>query len=101
MRRRSGRAARSGSALLAAALIMAGTALLGAGGSPARASSSGDQGQPIPVLGYYYIWFNPTSWNRAKNDYPLVGRYSSDDIAVMRKQVALAKQSGLTGFIVS
>jgi hypothetical protein len=87
--------------LLAAALIVAGTALLIAGASPARASSSADQGQPIPVLGYYYIWFNPTSWNRAKNDYPLAGRYSSDDITVMRKQVALAKRSGLTGFIVS
>jgi hypothetical protein len=86
------------------ALIMTGTLFLGSGTSSARASARGHssgQGRPIPVLAYYYIWFNPTSWNRAKNDYPLVGRYSSDDVTVMREQVALAKRSGLTGFIVS
>ena len=25
---------------------------------------------PVPVLAYYYIWFDPSSWNRAKSDYP-------------------------------
>jgi len=25
---------------------------------------------PIPVLAYYYIWFNTSSWSRAKSDYP-------------------------------
>ena len=39
--------------------------------------------QPIPLLAYYYIWFDPGSWNRAKVDYPLLGRYSSDDKKVM------------------
>src|SRR5437868_9901085 len=24
----------------------------------------------IPVLAYYYIWFDPQSWDRAKKDYP-------------------------------
>jgi hypothetical protein len=57
--------------------------------------------RPIPVLAYYYIWFNPTSWHHAKIDYPLAGRYTSDDIAVMRDQVRLAKQAGITGFLVS
>src|SRR5512138_753305 len=33
----------------------------------------------IPVMAYYYIWFDPQSWDRAKTDYPLLGRYSSDD----------------------
>ena len=56
---------------------------------------------PVPVLAYYYIWFNPTSWNRAKIDYPLVGRYSSDETAVMRKQVRMARQAGINGFLVS
>ena len=98
------RVALAGCTLLVAALLMTGALLLASGASSARASSRGQatiQGRPIPVLAYYYIWFNPTSWNRAKSDYPLVGRYSSDDVAVMREQVALAKRSGLTGFIVS
>jgi len=55
----------------------------------------------IPLLAYFYIWYTPTSWNRLKIDYPLVGRYSSDDVAVMREQVRLAKQIGITGFLVS
>jgi len=55
----------------------------------------------IPVFAYYYIWFDPTSWNRAKSDYPLLGRYSSDDRAVMQQHIRWAKQVGITGFIVS
>lgn len=65
---------------------------------PGRSSATTGQ---IPLLAYYYIWYTPTSWNRLKIDYPLVGRYSSDDVAVMREQVRLAKQVGITGFIVS
>ena len=55
----------------------------------------------VPVLAYYYIWFDTSSWRRAKVDYPAVGRYSSDDAAVMRSQIRLAKQAGINGFIVS
>jgi hypothetical protein len=58
-------------------------------------------GTPIPVLAYYYIWFDAGSWNRAKTDYPALGRYSSDDAAVMRQHVRWAKQAGIDGFIVS
>jgi hypothetical protein len=54
-----------------------------------------------PILAYYYIWFDPESWNRAKTDYPLLGRYSSDDAAVMRQHVRWAKEAGIDGFIVS
>jgi hypothetical protein len=54
-----------------------------------------------PLFAYYYIWFNPSSWNRAKIDYPLIGRYSSDDPAVMREQIREAKSAGIGGFIVS
>ena len=53
------------------------------------------------MLAYYYQWFDPASWSRAKTDYPALGRYSSDDTAVMRKHVEAAKAAGITGFIVS
>jgi hypothetical protein len=53
------------------------------------------------VLAYYYIWYTPTSWNRAKRDYPLLGRYDSGDAAVMRTQIRWARQAGIDGFIVS
>jgi Glycosyl hydrolase family 99 len=56
---------------------------------------------PIPVLAYYYIWFDVNSWNRAKIDYPLLGRYSSDDADVMRQHIQWAKAAGIKGFIVS
>ncbi|HUF38709.1 MAG TPA: hypothetical protein VMN57_09310 [Anaerolineales bacterium] len=65
---------------------------------PARAAQTD---QPIPILAYYYIWFEGNSWNRAKTDYPLLGRYSSDDRAVMEQHVRWAKQAGIDGFIVS
>ncbi len=56
---------------------------------------------PIPVLAYYYIWFDAKSWDRAKTDYPLLGRYSSDDANVMRQHIQWAKAAGIGGFIVS
>jgi hypothetical protein len=56
---------------------------------------------PVPKLAYYYIWFDSTSWNRAKIDYPLLGKYSSDDRTVMRQHIQWAKAAGITGFIVS
>ncbi len=56
---------------------------------------------PTPVLAYYYIWFDATSWNRAKTDYPLIGRYSSDEHQVMRQHVRWAKAAGIEGFVVS
>jgi hypothetical protein len=55
----------------------------------------------IPVFAYYYIWFSPRSWGRAKKDLPLAGPYSSSDLAVMRHQIEQAKSAGITGFIVS
>lgn len=54
-----------------------------------------------PVFAYYYIWFTPTSWNRAKTDYPLAGRYSSDEVSVMEAHVDEAQRAGIDGFIVS
>jgi hypothetical protein len=55
----------------------------------------------VPVLAYYYIWFDTQSWDRAKTDYPVLGRYSSDDALVMRQHVQWAKDAGIHGFIVS
>ncbi len=72
-----------------------------ASGGTALGSSYTDNHNPIPVMAYYYIWFDPQSWNRAKTDYPLLGRYSSDDRAVMEQHVRWAKEAGIDGFIVS
>jgi hypothetical protein len=56
---------------------------------------------PIPLLAYYYIWFDTKSWERAKLDFPLMGRYSSDDPSVMLQHIKWAKMAGIDGFIVS
>ena len=79
----------------ASGLGAAGPATTGLPGTTARA------GYTKPVLAYYYIWFQPTSWQRAKSDFPLLGNYSSDDVQVMRAHVRLAKAAGITGFLVS
>lgn len=59
------------------------------------------QERPVPLFAYYYIWFDTASWDRAKVDFPVLGRYSSDDREVMQEHVRLAKLAGLDGFIVS
>ena len=69
--------------------------------APPPASSAQTGSDDVPVLAYYYIWFTPDSWNRAKLDIPLLGPYASDDEVVMRQHVRWAKQSGIDGFIVS
>jgi len=55
----------------------------------------------VPMFAYYYIWFDPSSWNRAKSDLPVLGPYSSDDETVMRQHIQEAKSAGIEGFIVS
>ena len=67
---------------------------------PIRAVQA-DSINPVPVLAYYYIWFDSNSWDRAKTDYPLLGRYTSDDRSVMRQHIQWAKEAGIDGFIVS
>jgi hypothetical protein len=64
-------------------------------------SVSAPRAQRPPVLAYYYIWYTERSWNRAKTDYPVLGRYSSDQAEVMRQHIRWAKAAGITGFIVS
>ena len=70
------------------------------GTSPSPGPSHVEGVEPL-VLAHYYIWFTPGSWNRAKKDIPLAGRYSSDDIEVMRTHVRQAQAAGIDGFIVS
>ena len=59
------------------------------------------QSAEAPVLAHYYIWFQASSWNRAKSDYPDAGRYSSSQRSIMEEQVAEAQAAGIDGFIVS
>lgn len=61
---------------------------------------STDQPADPPVLAHFYIWFTEGSWDRAKQDFPAAGRYSSDDLAVVKEQVAQAQSAGIDGFIV-
>lgn len=61
----------------------------------------GTQKTSVPILAYYYIWFDVQSWERAKVDYPLLGPYSSDDANVMRQHIRWAKEAGIDGFLVS
>ncbi len=68
--------------------------------APSSAATAGQAAVPVPVLAYFYIWFDPSSWNRAKIDYPALGRYSSDDVTIMRRQISLAKKAGIDGFLV-
>ncbi len=84
------------------ACLCAGIASLAIGwASEAQASRQTEPSQPIPLLAYYYIWFNTSSWQRAKSDLPALGRYSSDEQNVMREHVRSAKSAGIDGFIVS
>lgn len=85
---------------LAMAAPAAGTSADNAGGPASVAGGSHRLGAP-PVFAYYYIWFDPSSWSRAKTDYPQLGRYSSDERSVMREHIKLAKRAGIEGFIVS
>jgi len=84
--------------LLAAMVVMLASPMPASG---PRAAGADGPGSPIPILAYYYIWFEEASWNRAKSDYSVLGRYQSDDRAVMRRHVRWAKAAGIDGFIVS
>ena len=45
--------------------------------TPMAAAQPGEASGNAPILAYYYQWFTPKSWSRAKIDYPLAGRYSA------------------------
>ena len=77
------------------------TALLLVSCMTTQSDKAEKQTDPIPVLSYYYIWFDTTSWDRAKVDYPLLGHYSSDNAEIMRQHIKWAQAAGINGFIVS
>lgn len=56
---------------------------------------------PKLLLAFYYLWYTKDNWKI----FPLVDEpekfYSSSDIKIIRKQINLAKSSGLDGFITS
>jgi Glycosyl hydrolase family 99 len=92
--RRVGRAS-GGAAVLIGCLLLLGHV------TSANAAATRPPRNPEPVLAYYYIWYTHGSWDRAKIDYPRLGRYSSDQAKVMRQQITWAKSAGINGFIVS
>jgi Glycosyl hydrolase family 99 len=100
--RRSLMAGLRGAAAVAVAVAATTLALPSAAQSPTPTPSA-STGTPsaIPFFAFYYIWFDPGSWDRAKIDYPQLGRYSSDDPRVMRQHIEWAKSAGIDGFIVS
>jgi len=81
-------------------VVLLAFALLAGFGARAAAAASAPAA-PEPMLAYYYIWYDHSSWRRAKTDYPQLGRYSSDNVRVLRQHVRWAKQAGIDGFIVS
>jgi Glycosyl hydrolase family 99 len=94
--------------LLAAAVFLAAIVVIRAdpasaadGSEPTRSAVSRVDLGSVPLFAYYYIWYEPSSWDRAKSDLPALGRYSSDDEAVMRQHVTWAKAAGIDAFIVS
>ena len=100
---RVGRARRIGLAALSIGSLVA-WMLCGSAGSvsatdqtpaPSPATGSG------PVFAYYYIWYTPGSWTRAKRDQPLLGSYDSSDASVIAQHVTWAREAGIDGFIVS
>ncbi len=90
--------------LLLCSLSVAGPVAAGSATGPAAEPRGGSRHaaeSPVPLLAYYYQWFDPGSWQRAKTDLPHLGPYSSDDTTVMRQQIVWAKSAGIDGFIVS
>lgn len=73
------------------------------GANPAgRVTATSATGDPkVPVFAYYYMWFQPSSWDRAKADLPLLGAYDSADPTVIAQHVRWAREAGIGGFIVS
>jgi hypothetical protein len=86
-------------------VLAAGGIGIGIGAGTPRAAPAPRQApaasSATPLFAYYYIWFSRSSWSRAKKDLPLIGGYSSSDLAVLRHQIQQAKSAGIGGFIVS
>jgi hypothetical protein len=89
---------RAGIAVLMAVLFAcAPSATAGVAGQPSTAAATNH----VPVYAYFYQWFERSSWDRAKQDFPLAGHYSSDDPHVLRRQIEQARWAGIDGFLTS
>src|SRR5579859_270443 len=54
-----------------------------------------------PVLAFYYMWYHQTDWSLSKmSDLPS-NQYISSDDATVDRQVTMASNAGITGFISS
>jgi Glycosyl hydrolase family 99 len=84
-----------------ATVLMLMLAQMVVGGIPTSAAATTPGAGQVPVFAFFYQWFDVGSWDRAKKDYPQLGRYSSDDPRVMRQQIIWAKSAGIDAFIVS
>lgn len=60
----------------------------------------------VPKVGvFYYVWYgapNSDDWNASKFvDYPVLGNYSSSDLAVIKQQLVLMKEAGIDFVVIS
>ena len=79
---------------MASTLLLAALAALGLSAQPALAAD-------IPVMAFYYPWYNPTDFSLSKMwDVPATP-YQSDDRGAIQRQVQQASGAGITGFISS
>lgn len=90
----------TGPGILTAFILFAAILLTGIDVQDAAAAAQ-DAEDPVPVMAFYYIWFDDRSWERAKTDYPLLGLYNSNDPEILTQHVRWAKEVGIDGFIVS
>ena len=82
---------------LAVMLICVGTVV----GGPVIRPAAATPARHVPVFAYFYQWYERSSWQRAKQDHPLAGDYSSDDPHVLRDQIQEARAAGIDGFLTS
>ncbi len=88
--------------LLLVVLMLTCAGLPSAGAAPVGGTPTAASPDPhIPVYAYFYQWFSRTSWDRAKADFPVVGKYSSDDPRILRTQLSEARTAGIDGFLTS
>ncbi len=65
------------------------------------APTGNGNGNARPVLAFYYMWYNPSTWSaNTMSDLP-ANRYTSSSDALIDQQVNEASGAGITGFISS
>src|SRR6266480_2611584 len=87
--------------LMVGAVLFAAVPASAAAPAPGGAATTASPAKHVPVFAYFYQWYNPSSWDRAKQDLPLAGKYSSDDPHVLRDQIEAARAAGIDGFLTS